>query len=106
MGPTKQEREGHDRDHIPFRTWCAHCMRGKAKTSHSRAGSTDDVKDKPVISMDYAFLGVSRTGRKELEEHEKEAEAAGHTPCIIVHDSRGKGMLACAVNNKGADDAA
>ena len=64
------------------------------------------MKDKSVITMDYAFLGVSRTEREELEERKKEAEAAGHTPCIIVHDSRGKGMLACAVNNKGADDAA
>ena len=25
--PTKAEKEDHERDHIPFRSWCAHCMR-------------------------------------------------------------------------------
>ena len=31
MEPTKQERLEHEVTHLPYRSWCAHCIRGKAK---------------------------------------------------------------------------
>ena len=29
--PTKQEREEHEATHIPFRSWCRHCVRGRVR---------------------------------------------------------------------------
>ena len=63
--PTKQEREDHERDHIPFRSWCAHCMRGKAKASGHASVARGGERQKPVISMDYAFLGIRKSKSKE-----------------------------------------
>ena len=30
--PSKREVEEHMATHIPFRNWCAHCVRGKSKS--------------------------------------------------------------------------
>ena len=32
--PTLKEREEHEATHIPFRDWCAHCMKGRCRTHH------------------------------------------------------------------------
>ena len=29
--PTQQERAEHELTHMPFRSWCRHCVRGRAK---------------------------------------------------------------------------
>ena len=31
--PTQKEIDEHTLTHIPFRSWCAHCVRGKAKNN-------------------------------------------------------------------------
>ena len=28
--PAKQEKDEHERTHVPFRSWCEHCVRGQA----------------------------------------------------------------------------
>ena len=58
--PTKQEKEDHERDHIPFRSWCAHCMRGKTKASGHRGEGDQEKREKPIVSVDYAFLGIKK----------------------------------------------
>ena len=55
--PTKLEIEEHQHNHIPFRSWCPHCMRGKSKASGHR--SSTQIREKAIVSLDYAFLGVS-----------------------------------------------
>ena len=54
--PTDKEVEEHMNTHLPYRSWCPHCVRGKA-----RGGMHVSVKDKdgneiPVISIDYMFF--------------------------------------------------
>ena len=50
--PTPQERALHELTHIPYCTWCSHCVRAKAKQNASRT-----VVDKvPVIQLDYCFM--------------------------------------------------
>ena len=31
--PTKEEKEDHNKTHLPFRAWCPHCVRGKSVAS-------------------------------------------------------------------------
>ncbi len=59
MAPTpqkvsKREVEEHNLTHTPFRAWCRHCVRGRAKnTPHRRSGKDEDGETKvPRISMD------------------------------------------------------
>ena len=55
--PSQQEREDHERTHIPFRPWCEACIRGKSKRRPSRtiAGEHAD-RQGCRLRMDYAHL--------------------------------------------------
>ena len=80
--PTRREIEEHALSHIPFRAWCPHCMRGKA-----RSGPRNRVKDKheqefSTVSLDYWFMGAGST-----EAEQQEAEKKGQTPILVMHDS-------------------
>ena len=33
---TKNEREDHDKTHMPFQSWCRHCVRGREKEEACR----------------------------------------------------------------------
>ena len=55
--PTKQERMEHEITHLPYRSWCPHCVRGKAKEeAHNRRNSEEDREGRVLsISMDYCY---------------------------------------------------
>jgi hypothetical protein len=98
--PTKLEIEEHQHNHIPFRSWCPHCMRGKSKASGHR--SSTQMREKAIVSLDYAFLGVSKgTSREERLQLEAEAVADGHTPTLVMFDSESRSIYAHAAMRKG-----
>jgi hypothetical protein len=101
--PTKLEYEEHQHSHIPFRSWCPHCMRGKSKASGHR--SSTQAREKPILSLDYAFLGVSKgASREERIQLEAEAAAAGHTPTLVMFDSESRSIYAYAAVRKGHNE--
>ena len=56
--PTKEERREHEITHIPFRSWCRHCVRGKAKRQfHSVSDQRGQEKAKNTIYIDYFYMG-------------------------------------------------
>ncbi len=95
MAPTpqkvsKREVEEHNLTHTPFRAWCRHCVRGRAKnTPHRRSGKDEDGETKvPRISMDYAFAS------------EKDRRACENPILMVVDESTGE-KYARAVGAKG-----
>ena len=62
--PTKKELEEHSTTHLPFRSWCPHCVAGKAQDRPHRMKKEDQMeKQIPEIVFDYGFLG----GREDEE---------------------------------------
>ena len=60
LNPTRKEIEEHEVTHIPFRSWCKHCIRGRAvNTPHKTKKKTEEDEEGklPKISMDYGFMG-------------------------------------------------
>ena len=56
MRPSKEEVDAHNRTHLPYRSWCPHCVRGKARRRNHRR-KRRKVKDGiPVISIDYTWM--------------------------------------------------
>jgi hypothetical protein len=53
--PTEQEVQQHDITHLPFRSWCPHCVSGKARNRPHRK-LKDKVHQVPNIVVDYCFL--------------------------------------------------
>ena len=82
-----QEREVHELTHIPYRSWCRYCVRGRGRnTQHRRQGDEDRRKGTPRVSMDYFFMSTVDQAASEnpilvmLEEStgERYARAVGH----------------------------
>ena len=95
--PTAQERDEHNLTHLPYRSWCPHCIRGKSKASPHKQ-SAEDCKEKAMISIDYAFLGSPAEQGEVLTD--EEALKRGYSPCLILWDHKGKGLYAYAVEKK------
>ena len=89
-GPSDAERRAHEIHHMPYRSWCEYCVRGRGKESPhlSRYEQADDGI--PVVQMDYAFL--HDTGDKEAKV----------TFLTMVDNSSGQ-MVATAVQKKRHD---
>ena len=64
--PTKSEVEDHEKTHLPFRTWCKACVKGRGVSSPHMKVERDDPKAS-VISIDYCFprSGVTILGAKD-----------------------------------------
>lgn len=54
--PSAAEVEMHEMTHVPFRSWCKHCVAGKAKSYPHKSGAGDEGSI-PKVSMDYMFMG-------------------------------------------------
>ena len=73
--PSRQEALEHNCTHIPFRDWCPHCVRGKAKGNPHFAKRDREESEVPIVAMDYAFMGdkgIVEDG--EVQTLEKEGE--------------------------------
>ena len=83
--PSEEEVSNHMLCHLPFRSWCPHCVRGKAKGKPhmSARGRTRDI---PTVCVDYMFM----------TERQSEGEEHG-APIVVVKDSvvgtHGTGMV-------------
>ena len=54
--PSREEVEEHNLTHLPFRNWCAHCVRGTGRSADHRVREREDGL--PEVHMDYCFLGT------------------------------------------------
>ena len=61
--PTAQARAEHMFTHMPFRSWCQHCVRGRGKEEPCLQGQGDP--EHPEVHMDFMFMG-QETGGKTL----------------------------------------
>ena len=92
--PTRKELAEHLPLHWPFRSWCRHCVRGRAVSSpHKRR--TDEDRDFgrgriPTLSMDHCFLGSANAPD----------ESAHENPFLVLYDNETESIFAIAVQSK------
>ena len=79
--PAAEEIDAHNLTHLPYRSWCPHCVRGKGKTmDHRQAGSGDP---------------------RGLQFHGSKTDVT--TRCIVVaKDYSSKSVVASVVPVKGS----
>ena len=67
-GPSNREREEHNLTHIPYRDWCEHCVRARArKRAHRRRKQElkkEELKRVTRTYMDFFYNGI---GEEEEE---------------------------------------
>ena len=49
--PSREEIIEHERTHLPFRDWCEHCVRGRAKNDPHQESKDESTVSK--VSWDY-----------------------------------------------------
>ena len=55
--PTQQERDEHEATHLPYRSWCKHCVRGRGCREAHKQLQADKSHAVPHVSMDCCFMG-------------------------------------------------
>ena len=87
----------HNVSHIPFRSWCAHCVRGRGKSFyHRKVAHEADDPSRPVVSPDYGFFGA-------LEEIPADSVGGSKMPVLVVRDRFTKGIFTHLVPSKGTE---
>ena len=61
--PTRAEWEEHQATHLPFRSWCPHCVAGRQDNPPHRRQEERESRV-PEVHMDYCF--VRRTDEEEV----------------------------------------
>ena len=89
--PSEAEVEAHNVSHLPFRSWCSACVRGRGLSlGHRRVvAKTKEAEQIPTISVDYGFFG------------QPEDRAHDTLPVLIVRDRKSKGIWSHPVPSKG-----
>jgi hypothetical protein len=93
--PTKVEKEEHERTHCPYRSWCEHCVRARARNSHHRRQVPEEPLEEvevPRVHFDYFFMS-------------REDEEACKNPLLVMADERSGSRYARAVGAKGLGEA-
>ena len=92
--PSIKEKEEHFVSHFPFRAWCEHCVRGKAKAmKHVRVDHSEEQV--PVISVDYCFMN-SKDDTVITEDTQSK-----HSPVLVVRDRWTRMVFAHVLPYKG-----
>ena len=95
--PSKAEMDEHMLSHLPFRSWCAHCVKGKSKSKRHPYTAQSSDHEMPMVTIDYMFLNSEGSSSDESS-----------MPTLVVKDVLsphcGTGMLfAHVVPHKGAN---
>ena len=85
--PTAAERAAHEATHLPFRSWCRHCVEGRRDSPGHVAV---DVGEQGVaeVGLDYAFI-------------RKEGESQTQT-ILVLKDRLSRALRAWVLRAKGA----
>ena len=86
--PSQDEVDQHNLTHLPYRSWCVHCVRGRGEATPHRRAERDEGAV-PEVHMDYCFLGKA----------DEEAQ-----PILVVRERDTRMMLSFLVREKGAAD--
>ena len=90
--PTQVERDAHAPHHLPFRSWCEICVKGRAQ-ANAHYNKEKGERDVPVIGIDYGHL---------TEGCNREVRGSGTgKPTLIIRDDKSKHLAAHMVTKKG-----
>ncbi len=73
-----KEVEEHNLDHSVFRSWCPHCVKGRAE-AYGHRSSNNDKREVPVIVVDYVYMHI---------QQDQEEEKGMPTLCLNTREPR------------------
>ena len=67
--PSKAEVDEHMLSHLPFRSWCAHCIKGKSKSKRHPSTAHNTDHELPMVTIDYMFLNSDSSSSIQVFNH-------------------------------------
>ena len=88
--PSEREvTEHNDSGHVPFRSWCMHCVKGRATNrQHMHQETEEDTKT--AVMIDYMYMEPRSVGREGEEEDDEEQEKERQERDAHIGDDREK----------------
>ena len=83
--PSDEEREAHALTHLPFRSWCPHCVGGRGQELPHHKSKEDPLL--PEFHMDYCFPG--------------DEEGTSPMKVLVMRERTSRMLLAVVVPKKG-----
>ena len=80
----------HDLAHLPYRSWCPHCVRARRQCSQHRSKSASFQRKVPLLVADYAQI---------RDSHDEELATL-----LIGRIYPAKALFAVVCDQKGVDD--
>jgi hypothetical protein len=85
--PCEAEVKEHEFTHLPFRSWCRHCVRGRGKEMpHVRSR---EQPEGPEVHMDFCFMGEEGGGPKLTTLVAKERNTKMMMASVVPYKSTG-----------------
>ena len=91
--PTKSEIDEHFPLHLNYRSWCKHCVSGKARSNQHTTKEQDEEQLGITWNADYAFMGG------DYNEQEEGMQAS-----LVMYDNDKDSFWAVGVEEKGATE--
>ena len=82
--PTEQQRAQHCLTHLPYRSWCEHCVRAKGKERQSKR-NTDR---QPVIQVDYSFVSTGQDVQQRTVLNAVDVQTGLSTSVVVPNKGR------------------
>ena len=83
--PSEEERIEHEMTHLPYRSWCRHCVRGRGKQMPHHEGAQETSMSE--VHVDFGFLGREEDPHKSL-------------PVLVAKERTSKMLMSAAVPRK------
>ena len=71
-------------NHVPFRSWCKHCVMGRSDGNAHRKSKNHDQQEVTTVSCDYGYM------TSEVKQGEKEEDESGNPILFMVDRKSGK----------------
>ena len=111
--PTHAEIQEHNITHLPYRSWCIHCVRGRGEQAGHRRQEARPENAFPEVHMDYCFMGrksddaqpilVARDHCELLgaEQRQRDQETLAVLPGVGLPREQGRDPVLSGVTHAG-----
>ena len=103
--PSAEEIRRHMISHIPFRSWCEHCVKGRAKDAPHYRVTASDIDTEPVLTWDYMWMKKAKDNSRDTAGGDtgEDIEQLDTKPILVSKDRASKWVSAHVVRRKGDD---
>ena len=87
--PSRQEKWEHEMTHLPFRSWCRHCIVGRGREEDCRK-TMEEERKVPEVHLDYMFIVDEKEGKTLAFLFARERESRAVLSTVVPRKTTGE----------------